>query len=279
MSRKILLYLLIVWFCYETNIQYFSNVYGNETYQVKTLSEMASRSSPLDIDIFELEDKKRLQKTSVYNYVLTSFSKPFGNEHGRSTNVHETVHGINNVLSNSRKGYRSFYCGAGRSVWLKEPNIKMTDIIPNIPDVLKEYRYTLYFVSQLKYWKGVGLYPLDEWSAYISGAECAVDDYTQNMLSDKFKSDSVSGALEFSVYCTALAKTVKEKDIKYWNDYPEFKNTIKFFLVRAEKVFFEGRYIFPSERQESLLNILQNNSKAKPIRDFLIEEFNGIFIQ
>jgi hypothetical protein len=268
-----------VWFCYETNIQYFSNVYGNETYQVKTLSEMASRSSPLNIDIFELEDKKRLKKTSVYNYVLTSFSKPFGNEHGRSTNVHETVHGINNALSNSRKGYRSFYCGTGRSVWLKEPNIKMTDITPNIPDVLKEYRYTLYFVSQLKYWEDVGLYPLDEWSAYISGAECAVDDYTQNMLSDKFKSDSVSGALEFSVYCTALAKTVKEKDTKYWNDYPEFKNTIYFFLVRAEKVFFEGRYIFPSERQELLLNILQNNSKAKPIRDFLIEEFDGIFIQ
>lgn len=279
MSRKILLYLLIVWFCYETNIQYFSNVYGNETYQVKTLSEMASRSSPLDIDIFELEDKKRLQKTSVYNYVLTSYSKPFGNEHGRSTNVHETVHGINSALSNSRKGYRSFYCGTGRSVWLKEPNIKMTDIIPNIPDILKEYRYTLYFVSQLKHWEDVGLYPLDEWSAYISGAECAVDDYTQNMLSDKFKSDSVSGALEFSVYCTALAKTVKEKDIKYWNDYPEFKNTIKFFLVRAEKVFFEGRYIFPSERQESLLNILQNNSEAKPVRDFLIQEFDGIFIK
>ena len=56
-------------------------------------------------------------------------------------------------------------------------------------------------------------------------------------------------------------------------------NTIKFFLVRSEKVFFEGRFIFPSERQENLLNNLQNHPKAKPIRDFLIEEFNGVFIK
>ena len=40
-----------------------------------------------------------------------------------------------------------------------------------------------------------------------------------------------------------------------------------------------SRYIFPSERQESLLNILQNNSEAKPVRDFLIQEFDGIFIK
>ena len=89
----------------------------------------------------------------------------------------------------------------------------------------------------------------------------------------------MSGALEFSVYCTALAKTIKEKDREYWENYPEFKNTIKFFLVRSEKVFFEGRFIFPSERQENLLNNLQNHPKAKPIRDFLIEEFDGVFIK
>lgn len=279
MLRKILLYLLIVWCCYETNIQYFSNVYANENYKVKTLSEMASRSSPINIDIFELQDKKHLQKTSVYNQTLTCFTKPFGDKHGRSTNVHETVHGINNALSNSKSGYRGFYCGFCRGLWLKEPKITMKDIIPNIPKVLKGYRYTLYFVSQLKYWEDVALYPVDEWSAYINGAECAVDDHSQNMLSNKFKSDNVSGALEFSIYCTALAKTVKIKDKEYWNNYPEFKNTIKFFLVRSEKVFFEGRRLFPSEKQEILLRQLQNNIEAKPIRDFLIQEFDGIFIQ
>ena len=70
------------------------------------------------------------------------------------------------------------------------------------------------------------------------------------------------------------------EDPNYFTDNTTYyKNTIKFFLVRSEKVFFEGRFIFPSERQENLLNNLQNHPKAKPIRDFLIEEFDGVFIK
>lgn len=270
--------LIFIWlFCYEISTSH-QIAFGNEIVQTTTFSEMEPRSTPIDINIFLLQQKRRLNQETVYNRVLSCFAESFGDKHGRSTNVHETVHGINNALSNSKGGYRGFYCGMSRGLWLKEPNITMLDIVPNIPDVLKEYRYTLYFVSQLKYWQDVALYPFDEWSAYICGAECAVDDYNNNLVY-KNKSDNVSGALEFSIYCTALAKTVKEKDNKYWKEYPQFKNTVKFFLVRSEKVFFEGRYIFPSERQESLLNILQNNSEAKPIRDFLIKEFDGIFIQ
>lgn len=255
------------------------NVYSEEPLAIKNLSQMSVRSSPIDIDIFELEDKKQLETNSIYNQVMTCYAKPFGNKHGRSTNVHETVHGINNTISNTKTGYRAFYAGCCRCVWLKEPNLKMEDITPYIPDVLKGYRYTLYFVSQLRYWNDAPLYPVDEWSAYISGAECAVDDYSNNMLTEKNRSDSVSGALEFSIYCTALAKAVKSKDLKYWDTYPQFKNTIKFLLVKSEKVFFEGRSLFPSERQEILLKNLQTSKKAKPIRDFLVNEFDGVFIK
>lgn len=269
--------IILLWCCYENTITPHKFAFSSEITEIKTISEMEPRSSPIDIDIFELEDKQNLERTSVYNQALTCYSKPFGDKHGRSTNVHETVHGINNALSNRRKGYRAFYCGHRRCLWIKEPNISMKDIIPHIPDVLKEYRYTLYFVSQLKYWENVGLYPLDEWSAYIAGAECAVDDYKE--LGIDSKSDSVSGSLEFSIYCTALAKAVKQKDSGYWKTYPEFKNSIKFLLVKSEKIFFEGRSIFPSERQEKLLTNLQNHPKAKPIRDFLIEEFDGVFIK
>lgn len=253
------------------------NIFSNEINQTQIVSKEISSFTPVDIDIFLLEDKLHLNKDSVYNQALTCFSKPFGDKHGRSTNVHETVHGINNALSNSRKNYRGFYAGFSRGLWLKEPNITMVDIIPYIPDILKEYRYDLYFVSQLRYWKDVGLYPIDEWSAYISGAECAVDDHLCGIIS-KDKADSVSGALEFSIYCTALAKAVKSRDAEYWNTYPQFKNTIKFLLVRSEKVFMEGRYFFPSQRQESLLSNLRSNESAKPIRDFLVEEFQGVFI-
>ena len=80
--------------------------------------------------------------------------------------------------------------------------------------------------------------------------------------------DSVSGCLEFSIYCTALAKAVKQKDSEYWKTYPEFKNSIKFLLVKSEKVFFEGRNIFPSERQEKLLTNLQNHPRPNQLEIF-----------
>lgn len=242
-----------------------------------TFEDMSARSTPLQIDIFKLQDKKNLEKISVYNTVLSYYTKPFGDKDGRSTNVHETIHGINNALSNTKKDYRAFYCGSGRAIWLKKPNITMKDIIPYIPNVLREYRYNLYFVTQIKYWNDVALYPVDEWSAYIGGAECSVDDYNQTGQAER--SDNVSGALEFSIYCTALAKAVKSKDIEYWNNYPEFRNTIKFFLVRSEKVFYEGRTIFPSQKQERLLQNLQQHKDAESIRQFLIEQFDGVFIQ
>jgi len=238
----------------------------------------AVRSTPIDIDIFKLEQKKQLEPKTVYNDLINCYTKPFGDMYGRPTNVHETVHGVNSTLSNLKNGYRAFYCGHCRAIWLKEPNITMQDIIPNIPDILKDYRYSLYFISQLKYWNNVGLYPVDEWSAYIAGAECAVEDH-QNQIKTKEKADSVSGTLEFSIYCTALAKTVKEKDKEYWDNYPQFKNSIQFFLIKSEKVFFDGRYIFPSERQEVLLKNLQEHDDANSIRDFLKTEFNGVFIE
>ena len=271
--------LIFIWlFCYEIFTSH-EIAFCDEIVKATTFSEMEPRSTPIDIDIFLLQQKRKLNQETVYNRVLSCFLKPFGDKHGRSTNVHETVHGINNALSNSKSGHRGFYCGMSRGLWLKEPDITMLDIVPNIPNTLKGYRYNLYFVSQLKYWKEVALYPVDEWSAYISGAECAVNDYSQNKLTNENKFDNVSGALEFSIYCTALAKTVKDKDNTYWKEYPQFKNTIKFFLVRSEKVFFEGKNIFPSDRQDILLNNLQYNKDAKPIKDFLLNEFDGVFIK
>lgn len=276
MNRGLILCNLFIIFWSMSHVG-ITNIYSNEISETKIISKTISRSTPIDLEIFRLEDKRKLQPISIYNQVLTCFGESFGDKHGRSTNVHETVHGINNALSNNKKGYRGFYAGNTRALWIKEPALKMSEIIPYIPNSLKGYRYKLYFISQLKYWESVALYPVDEWSAYISGAECSVDDYLAKEYSDT-KTDSVSGALEFSIYCTALATAIKEKEYKYWSTYPQFKNSIKFFLVRSEKVFMEGREIFPSENQEKLLKTLRRDESAEKIRNFLIKEFDGVFI-
>lgn len=210
-----------------------------------------------------------------------SKEKPFGDENGRSTNVHETVHGINNILRNQykkdySKNINGFYAGEGYAIILENPKLTLRDILPYIPDVVRGYRYDLYFVKQLGDWNDTPTYPIDEWSAYIAGAECAVDD-TNNGLSIQ-KSDYVSGALEFSIYCTALAMAVKDKDINYWNNNIQFKNTIQYFLIKSEKIFSEGCDRFPSEKQDKLLNNLRNHEDTENLRQFLITEFQGIFV-
>lgn len=233
--------------------------------------------------LVDIPKYRNLQPDSIiYNEILSySKTEPFGDREGRSTNVHETVHGINSQLRNQyknilKKNVNGFYAGSGKGVIVLNPNLTLRDIGVNIPLAVRGYRYNLYFVSQLADWNDVPTYPIDEWSAYISGAESAVDDHNRGLIAPK--SDYVSGALEFSIYCTVLAMTVKEKDPEYWNNNEQFKHVIQYFLIKAERIFFKGQHIFPSEKQTDLLNQLHNHDDASKIRVFLLDNFQGVFI-
>lgn len=253
----------------------------NTTYVVNKVSDK-TRTISVGLSFTKLHKYRELKPNTVYNEVLSySKEKPFGDNHGRSTNVHETVHGINSYVRNTykaelKKNINGFYAGNGNAIIVENPKLTMRDIIPNIPLVLRGYRYELYFVKQLGDWNDTPTYPIDEWTAYIAGAECAVDDDKNGIKIPK--SDYVSGALEFSIYCVALAKTVKDKDPEYWNNNEQFRNAIKYYLIKAEKVFFAGCEIFPFEQQDILLKELRDNEDAKILKEFLLKEFEGIFV-
>ena len=255
------------------------------------LDEYEPRAVPIELEVFNLKDQKNLTKTSVYNTITTHSDQLFNSKWGRPTNAHETIHEINNSISQTKRGYRAFYGSLNKAIWIKEPKITMDDIIPYIPQSVRGYRFPTYFIDQKRFWNEVALYPLDEWVAYIGGAECAVDDYKNHNLdptkypSEEMKfytdvrSDEVSGSLEFAIYCTGLAMCIKDKDREYWNDYMQFRYAMKFFLVKAEEVFFTGKGIFPSRRQDELLENLQNHQDTTEMRTFLLNEFDGLFIR
>jgi hypothetical protein len=274
---KQILICLSIWCIYEQNLLH-QVVVADEAHQIKDTSELISRSVSIDLETFALDKKRNLPNTSVYNEVLSYYSNPFGDKYGRSTNVHETVHDINSTISNLKMGYRAFYIGAGRCVWIKKPLLTMTDIIPYIPNTLRGYRYKTYFVENIKEWNDNALYPVDEWSAYICGAECAVDDHLSNIKAES-KEDSVSGTLEFSIYGIALCMAIKDKDPEYWHNNMQYRHLIHLFLIKSENIFFEGKDVFPSDKQDILLKSLRTDTNAKNIKDFLIKEFHGIFIQ
>lgn len=243
-----------------------------------SFGSLSSAQENHEPEFFILEPVKKGQYDSVYEDVISHSEDPFGNSNGRPTNIHETTHGINSRERN--KHFRTigrcnaFYCLKGRVVVVKEPRMTMSDI--NIPEAARSYRHKLYFEEQLRHWNETPTYPLDEWSAYIAGAECAVEDYKS--ATAKENSDAVSGCLEFSVYSIATAMSIKEKDPDYWFRETNFKKLVRFNLVRAERAFFLGRWMFGSQNQEKLLHNFRHHEDCKKIRDFMLEEFGEFFL-
>lgn len=212
---------------------------------------------------------------SVYEDVLSNSDKTFGDFHGRATNVHETAHWIHARERNKTQGKSSaFYCLDGRIVLLPEPKMTMRHI--KIPGALRSQRYKLYFEEQLAYWNERPTYPLDEWSSYILGAECAVEDHERGI--ETQRADSVAGCLEFSIYSISTAMAVKEIDREYWDSQTNFRKFVRFNLARAERAFFKGRYVFRSDRQEMLLTAFREHPDADETRMFMRNEFGNFFL-
>jgi hypothetical protein len=237
----------------------------------------------VQLQLIDVPKYRSIEDDTIYGDVLSHSEKtPFGNAHGRATNVHETAHGISSELTNKYyKNYSSkiegLYYGNGKGIILESPQLKINEVSAYIPEKFRSYRFQLYFIDQLKYWNDYPLYILDEWTAYIWGARCAVEDYkTKNI---DTKADSVSGSLEFSLYTMGLCLAIKAKDNDYWKNNIQFKLVVKEHLQRAETVFFEGRDIFKSNKQETLLNELKNSDDSEPIKQLLKSEFDSVFLR
>ena len=236
------------------------------------------------IEFITVPKYRSIDSGCVYADVLNhSKQKPHGDQDGRYTNVHETAHGIHNELRNH---YRSIikspinvlYCLNGKAVIVDDPNIKMRHVSPYVPEVLRSSRFKLYLVKQLEYWDDTPTYIFDEWTCYILGAECAVDDSRRGRTLEK--TNAVSGALEFSIYSVAFAMAVKDHDPFFWKNNSHFKAFIKYNLIRSEKVFSAGADIpeFRNKEQDRLQQALLKDKDAEAIRQFLKTEFDGIFV-
>ena len=236
------------------------------------------------LDLVKIPKHRTWDVYDVYSDVLShSLDKPFGDNHGRYTNVHETAHSIHSQLRKIykplfKKSVNGFYCLDGQCAIVEDPNIKIRHVQKYIPDILKSSRYKLYLVEQLQYWDDVPTYILDEWNCYVLGAECAVDDAKRKRALEK--TNAVSGAIEFSIYATALAMAVKNHDPLFWETNNQFKAFIKYNLLRSERAFSAGAGIpeFANKEQDRLQQALLNHPDAEPIREFLKNEFDGIFV-
>ena len=277
---KLKKYILYIVLANTLAYNFYLSLHNNDHSTSNNITAVVNPIKIKELNYIRLSQHRNINDINyIYSDVLNySKSIPFGDNHGRYTNTHETSHGISSeIRSKYRTQYtypiNGIYLLFGKGMLLREPNILITDISKNIPISVRGYRYKTYFIDQTKYWNKQPLYILEEWNCYILGAECAVVDW-QNETSLE-KTDAVSGALEFAVYSLALAKTVYEEDKNYWLENQDFKDLIEYNLLRAYHVYSIGKNIdaFRFSEQDMIYDTFQTNKELKDLRVFAKKYF------
>jgi hypothetical protein len=234
------------------------------------------------LEFVSLPEFSSPKESSVYGDVLAhSAERPFGDAHGRSTNVHETAHGIHSYLRNKyskSKRYNGLYCLNGKAIVLQEPNIRKHQIIEFIPPNLRGYRFETYISGQ-KAWDDTPLYVYDEWVAYVLGGKCNVQDVENNKFNEGW-TDGVSGCLSFSIYAIATCMTVQKYDSQYWQNNNQFRLFTVYMLKQAYNTFMAGRKMeqFKWDKQDKLYDQLLNSEQAIPMRNFIKNNLDGVWL-
>lgn len=178
--------------------------------------------------------------TDILEHLPSKYGKTY-NDPSLTTTGHETIHGINSELRNHHaksSKMNGFYCLNDKAAFILEPHVKIGDVAKRVPNSLRLGRYNGYLVEQRQHWDDMPTYLLDEWVAYIAGAEVAVDlvKMGRNLGS---KSDVLIGPMEFVYYALTLGKTIEELDPNYAG-MKQFKEFVAYNIIRASKVFKEG---------------------------------------
>lgn len=92
------------------------------------------------------------------------------------TYCHEATHSLNARIRNTfPAGYNAFYIGKGKCNVLVEPRTTLSVAAQYVNPQFRDSTFQLYFCQQAGDWEQQPLYILDEFSAYINGAQAARD--------------------------------------------------------------------------------------------------------
>ncbi|MEY4630947.1 MAG: hypothetical protein RIQ81_1067 [Pseudomonadota bacterium] len=196
---------------------------------------------------------------------------------------HETSHGIHshirNNLNQTGKRVNGFYLLDGLAVIIEEPAMRKSRVAPLVPQSLRNSRYDLY-VAGSPDWDDRPTYLMDEWVAYTNGAAVGVDLAKRGMWRAGWR-DGVRGAIDFSVFVTAMALAVERHDPAYFASNVQFREFVAWNLQRAMALFFEGRKFkeFASTDQDAYYATFRDSPEAAELRNFLIRTYGETWVQ
>lgn len=230
--------------------------------------------------------KQKSSHNSRYGPVLTDIVEhlpsKYGNKYDDSsltTTGHETLHGINSELRNNHAAGRNmngFYCLNDKAAFIENPKVTIGDVAKRVPSSLRFSRYQLYLVQQRQGWDDTPTYLIDEWIAYIGGAEVGVDQIKSGKTQDSSdnRTDNIVGPIEFSYYILAMAKTVEELDPNYVGK-EQFKEFVAYNIIRVAKVFRASKGI---QSMAWDTNVMIDKFTRSDLKDFAVRWYGQDFV-
>lgn len=176
------------------------------------------------------------------------------------TAAHETTHGINSNIRNSRyRGVKEngLYCLGGRGVLLREPGTTIQRVARSVPPSLRGGVYGLYLVEQASGWGDRPLYLMDEWVSYTHGS------MVRRELGLARRDETVQYMMEFDVYVLEMLRCAMSDDPGY--DFEPLVAFVRWNLERSMSVYAG------EEGASRVLGLLRGSSDAESLRRFARE--------
>jgi len=241
------------------------------------------------VGFFKFDAQKAANVDGVLGDIERHLPAKFGGTYRDTDPItwgHETTHGINSHLRNTRdfnpEGAKvnGFYALGDKAVVLEEPPIRKSSVVSYVPPSLKGGRAAMYITGQQAF-EREPLYLMDEWMAYTNGGAVGVDLAKRGKWTQGSR-DGVAGVVEFTGYGFAMAMAVEAQQPGYLAAHPKLKNLIAWQGLRAMDVVREGLQVpafasFPG--QHTFYQALQSAPDAEPLRAFIRTQYGDAYLQ
>jgi hypothetical protein len=206
--------------------------------------------------------------------VMTHDREGFTAQHGLSTMVHETVHGINNKIAQMSSRLLGMYIEDGKGVQVQDPGFHRREIAPFIPQTAKSVdRFNTYITGIANQPEQV-LYIWDEWAAYISGARAGVEQAEAGRFRE-YGQDMVDGPMDLLYFSTSSLQAIKQRTPAFMDPAnPQGKQLKAAFALQSERTMkWVGRGLkiraFSGFHAQQLFNDFQSGAGNQANRELL----------
>jgi len=169
-----------------------------------------------------------------------------------SSSCHECSHAASAEIRNKEKvKSNGFYLFNDLAYVCPEPKIRKSDAASFIHSQLRGPRYKTYITGQTA-WDDQPLYIMDEWNAYIAGAECAVEIGKKGIMENK-GTDISSGPIEFLIYSCGLLLAIQKKNPQFFEEQADFMEFFNYQYKRSITAAESASALFPWDSTTKLI--------------------------